>query len=84
MRQRTVNNVLTFPRRFQVLCSEITQAEADEIQNVLSDILSACPACRGRGVFPHKHPITGSIAFSPCPCGGTDEDRIDHDFDGAA
>lgn len=76
--------LLQFPRRFRVLCSEITQEQADEIQSVLSETLSACPACTGRGVFPHKHPITDSIAFSRCPCGGTDEDRIDHDFDGAA
>jgi hypothetical protein len=56
-----------------------------DIQALLTKTLAACPACTGRGVFHHKHPVTGLMTFSPCPCGGTDEDRIDlNDFGGAA
>lgn len=74
--------VLQFGSRSPVVCSEISQAQDDEIQDLLTEVLSSCPACEGLGQFMHKHPISGTIAASPCPCGGTDEDRID--FGGAA
>lgn len=83
-----MSNVISLPRRLRVVCSEISEQQLDEAQVRLNSLLTngliSCPACTGRGVFPHKHPVTGEVAFSPCPCGGTDEDRIDHDFDGAA
>lgn len=82
-----MTNVIAFPRRFRVICSEVTQAQADEIQSLLFKALQSCPACEGAGYFTHKHPVFGTIATSPCPCGGTDEDRIDIDdpfFGGAA
>lgn len=76
--------VLQFPRRSPVVCSEITQEHADEIQDVLSQTLSACPACTGRGVLLFKGP-NGLLGYTSCPCGGTDEERIDlSDFGGAA
>ncbi|KLK91390.1 hypothetical protein AA309_20015 [Microvirga vignae] len=88
MRQRTMNNVLAFPRRRRVMCSDVSEQQVDEAQDRLNSLLTSglifCPACTGRGIFPHKRPVTGSIALSPCPCGGTDEDRIDVDFGGAA
>lgn len=66
-------------------CRTVSKADAEEIQAILSETLAACPACTGRGVFPHKHPITGRMDFSPCPCGGTDEDRVElPEFDGVA
>lgn len=71
--------VLQFRSRQPIACTEITQQQHDEIQALLSEVLVACPACEGTGQFTHKHPITGTIACSPCPCGGTDEDRVDLD-----
>jgi len=84
-----VGALLQFPRRFRVLCSEVAAEQLDEAQARLNDMLAksliACPACAGRGLFPHKHPVTGFLAFTSCPCGGTDEDRIEGpEFDGAA
>jgi len=80
-----MSNVLSFRRRSPVICTETTEAQAADIQALLSRVMTACPACTGRGVFPHKNRITGLIDFSPCPCGGTEEDRIDlNDFGGAA
>lgn len=50
----------------------------------LPDVLPHCPACTGRGFFVYRD-MVGFPAFSVCPCGGTEEDRIDlDDFDGAA
>ena len=68
--------ILQFPRRSQVTCSEITEAQAEA---ALFEVLASCPACTGRGWFHHKHPVTGLLAFTPCPCGGTDADRIELD-----
>lgn len=81
--------VAQFPRRFRVLCSDVSLEQLDEAQTRLSDMLTnsliACPACAGRGLFPHKHPVTGFLSFTSCPCGGTDEDRIETPyFDGIA
>ena len=77
-------DVIVFSRRPPVVCSEITQVQADRIQALLTDTLNECPACTGRGVLLYKDPVTGLLATAPCPCGGTDEDRIDIDFGGAA
>jgi hypothetical protein len=77
-------DVIAFPPRLRVVCTEFTKAQADAVQALLFKTLSACPACTGRGAFEYKHPITGRLDFAPCPCGGTDEDRIDLDFGGAA
>ena len=74
--------VIQFGSRSPVVCTEITQAHADEIQDLLTEVLGECPACRGLGEFFHKHPITGTISTSLCPCGSTDGDRFD--FGGAA
>jgi hypothetical protein len=82
-----MSNVIAFPRRFRVICSEVTQAQADDLQSLLFETLQSCPACDGVGHFTHKHPAFGTIATSPCPCGGTDEDRVDldrPDFGGVA
>ena len=68
-----------------VECRVVSQAEVIDVRALLTNALATCPACTGRGVFHHKHPVTGFFTFSPCPCGGTDEDRIDlNDFGGAA
>jgi hypothetical protein len=77
-------DVISFPPRLRVVCSEITQAQTDAVQALLAKTLNACPACQDRGAFSFKNPTTGLLDFAPCPCGGTDEDRIDFDFDGAA
>lgn len=77
-------DVIVFSRRAPVVCTAITQAQADAVQALLSKALSECPACTGRGAFPYKNQTTGLLDFAPCPCGGTDEDRIDLDFGGAA
>jgi len=89
-----MSNVVPFPVRLRTAWDATggiqeakAQAQADEIQALLSKVLDSCPACGGIGHFVHKHPVSGTIAHSPCPCGGTDEDRIDlndFDFNGAA
>jgi hypothetical protein len=80
-----MSKVTPFPKAPSFQCRTVSQAEVIDIQALLRKTLAACPACAGRGQFPHKHPVSGLVAFSPCPCGGTDEDRIDlNDFGGAA
>lgn len=82
-------DVIAFPSRLRVACSEIAQQQASEAQDLLNSLMIraaiACPSCSGRGHMLYKHPATGLLATAPCPCGGTDEDRIDlNDFGGAA
>lgn len=77
-------DVVAFPRRLRVICTETTQVQADAVQALLSKALNGCPACSGRGAFTFMNPTTGLLDCAPCPCGGTDEDRIDFDFGGAA
>ena len=71
--------LLHFPPHSPVTCFEITEAQAEAAQAALFEVLASCPACTGRGWFHHKHPVTGLLAFTPCPCGGTDADRIELD-----
>lgn len=76
-------NVIAFPKHRRLpVCSEITQAQADSIQAFLREILDECPTCTGRGVFLFKDRLTGLVDHAPCPCGGSDADRVD--FGGAA
>lgn len=89
-------DVIAFPagRRSRVLCSGITQAEADHAQIIIFQVMGGKPACRdcaGTGwKIGFRHLAVDRFdAFerSPCPCGGTDEDRVDlndFDFGGAA
>ncbi len=84
-----MSNVIAFHRRLPIICSEISQKKVDEAQSLLNGLLArsmiACPACAGRGVMLFKNPTTGLLDHALCPCGGTDEDRIDlNDFDGVA
>lgn len=80
-----MSNVVHFCLAPSFASSVVSRSEAEEIQALLSEVLTSCPACDGVGHFTHKHPVSGTIACSPCPCGGTDEDRIDlNDFGGAA
>jgi len=68
--------ILQFPRRSPVLCSEVTQPQADAAQAALFDVMGSCPDCTGRGwiFFKRADGRTGTV---PCPCGGTDADRIE-------
>ncbi|KFG68673.1 hypothetical protein [Microvirga sp. BSC39] len=79
-----MGSIVSFPRRLRVVCTETMQIQADEVQALLSKTLNECPACTGRGAFTFKNPATGLLDCGPCPCGGTDEDRVDFDFGGAA
>jgi hypothetical protein len=80
-----MSKVTPFRKAPSFQCRTVSQAEVIDIQELLKKTLAACPACEGIGYFTHKHPVFGTIATSPCPCGGTDEDRIDlNDFGGAA
>lgn len=82
-----MRKVTPFRKARSFECRTVSVAEIIDIQALLTKTLAACPACTGRGMFHHKHPITGLVAFSPCPCGGDDENRIDMDepdYDGAA
>lgn len=58
-------------------------AEQVEIRDTLIEVLARCPACTGRGVVFFQSEFGAS--YRPCPCGGTDEDRIElNDANGAA
>ncbi|MBA1157796.1 hypothetical protein [Microvirga mediterraneensis] len=78
-------DVIAFPRHLRVVCSEVTEARTTALTAFFRDVLPACPCCHGRGVFLFRDPVTRLPDHAPCPCGGTDEDRIDlNDFGGAA
>jgi hypothetical protein len=80
-----MSKVTPFPKAPSFECLTVSQADVVDIQELLSEVLPSCPACAGIGQFAHKHPVYGWISWAPCPCGGTDEDRIDlNDFGGAA
>lgn len=81
-------DVIAFPNRLPVICSEAIQQE-EEAQALLNALILraqiACPTCGGTGRMNYKNRATGLLVNAPCPCGGTDEDRIDlNDFGGAA
>jgi len=57
---------------------EPMSAELIEIRDILLDTMSACPRCTGRGVVFFKR-ADGEPDFLPCPCGGTDADRVELD-----
>ena len=81
-------DINAFPRRLPVTCSAIAHEKVQEARELLNSLILrsqiACPACTGRGVMLYKNSQTGLLDPAPCPCGGTDEDRIDFDFGGAA
>jgi len=80
-------DVIAFPNRLRVICSEAIQQE-EEAQALLNEMLLraqiACPTCGGTGRMNYKSRATGLLVNAPCPCGGTDEDLNDFDFGGAA
>jgi hypothetical protein len=71
-----MGKVTPFPLARPVTRATITATEADDIQRAVMDAFADCPACRGRGVFLYRRP-DGLPGSAPCPCGGTDEDRIE-------
>lgn len=66
--------VLQFPHRSPIICSEVTEAQAEAAQSALFASMTACPRCADRGVVFFSR-VDGSPDFLPCPCGGTDADR---------
>ncbi len=85
-----MSNVVRFPARLRPI-QPIT-AEQIEIRDALILTMAEKPVCRdcaGTGWkigFRHLAvDLLDAFERSPCPCGGTDEDRIDlNDFGGAA
>lgn len=79
-----MSNVIRFPTRLRPI-QPIT-AEQVDIRNALIVTLGTqCRQCSDRGVIFFQTAFGPS--YRPCPCGGTDEDRIDlndFDFGGAA
>ena len=67
--------VIPFPKPPSFTCHTVTKAEADAAQVILFETMAACPACTGRG-FTVRDTEFG-YEIRPCPCGGTDRDRID-------
>jgi len=70
------------PRRRAAQPITIEQIDIRDILNVTMGE-RRCTHCMGRGwIFTQD---TYGLSVVPCPCGGTDEDRIETpDFDGAA
>lgn len=68
--------IIQFPRRSPVICSEITEAQADAAQAALFGAMTACVRCADRGWIFFKR-ADGSPDALPCPCGGSDADRIE-------
>lgn len=83
-----MSNVVRFPVRLRPI--RLITAEQVAVRDALAeDDKPACPRCTGRGftirmVNPRGW-FPSDYVSEPCPCGGTDEDRIDlNDFGGAA
>ncbi|MFC4172670.1 hypothetical protein ACFOYU_11455 [Microvirga sp. GCM10011540] len=71
-----MGTVLQFPRRSSLICHEVTQAQADAAQSALFGMMQECVRCSDRGwIFFYR--ANGIPDVLPCPCGGTDADRID-------
>ena len=68
-------NVVNLRRFFPI--QPIT-AEQIEVRDTLLDTMTACPRCADRGWIFFKC-VNGSPDAIPCPCGGTDADRIELD-----
>lgn len=77
-----MSNVIRCPPRLRPI-QPIT-AEQVEIRDALIETMgSRCPACADRGVVFFQSAYGPS--YRPCPCGGTDADRVEiPDFGGAA
>jgi hypothetical protein len=66
-------------------CRTVSQQEAVDIQRLLTKTLASCPRCDDSGWIFFRRRSDNQPDAIPCPCGGTDEDRIDpNDFEGAA
>lgn len=70
--------IIQFPHRSPVICSEITEAQHEAAQAALFGAMTACPRCADRGwIFFNR--ADGSPDALPCPCGGSDAERIQLD-----
>jgi len=68
--------VVHFPTRPRLICSEITEAQAEAAQSALFDVMGSRPDCTGRGwIFFNR--ADGLVGVVRCPCGGSDADRIE-------
>ncbi|MBA1156900.1 hypothetical protein [Microvirga mediterraneensis] len=85
-----MGTVIPFPQKpaLRLVCSETSEqvhADVAFLNSLLQHKANiVCPTCIGRGLFIFKDAETGLLDSAPCPCGGTDEDRISPDFGGAA
>jgi len=68
--------VLPFPRSPRFACLPVYLDAAAEAQAAVAHIMGSCPDCTGRG-FIFFTDTDGDHAARPCPCGGTDADRIE-------
>lgn len=67
--------VIPFPLAPSFRYQTVTKAEIAKALGLELEALSVCPTCKGRGVFLYLR-SDGWLAGAPCPCGGTDADRI--------
>jgi hypothetical protein len=83
-----MSNVIRFPTRLRAI--PLITVEQIAVRDALAENdQPACPHCAGRGVtirmINPRAWFPADYVSEPCPCGGTDEDRIDlNDFGGAA
>lgn len=71
-----MGTVIPFPKAPCSPYRTATNTEVTEAQSAVARIMSECPACTGRGVIVFQC-FDGEAGYAPCPCGGTDEDRIE-------
>lgn len=77
-----MGEVVRFPARLRPI-QPITAEQVEVRDALIVTMGSRCSACADRGVVFFQSAFGPS--YRPCPCGGTDEDRIDlSDFGGAA